>query len=82
MSDLKPSVYQALFIGDGCGLTMLGEAIANYMNHSDCFFLIEKYAEQYEDFCKELKEKDLLDENNELIEITIKQALKRFEESG
>lgn len=50
MSELKPDVKQMLYIGDGCGLTYVEEAYNNYMNHYDCFFLIEKYHEQKRQF--------------------------------
>ena|ERR1019366_4819350 len=77
-SELKPNVVQMLEIGRDCGLSMLGEAYQNYMNHYDCFFLIEDYTNQYDKFVADLTVAGLVtyvDAFPHLLDMTIEQAL-------
>ena len=74
MSDLNPSVRQALEVADGCGLNTLQEAVDNYLNHYTMFFLIEKYSEQYQAFIDELKSLGFLSDRT-LKAISISDAL-------
>lgn len=80
MSNLKPDVLQMLVIGKGCGLTFVKEALGQYLSHYDCFFLIDKYAEQMAQFVRELEELGLLIRISpgelEPVEMLIDEALK------
>jgi len=49
-----------LMIGGGCGLKTVKEAYANYMNHYDCFFLLEDYNNQMKQFAQELEDWGLI----------------------
>jgi len=62
MSELKPSIEQMIQVGKDCGLSTLEEAYNNYMNHYDCFFLIEKFHEQLRVFAVDLALAGLLEE--------------------
>jgi hypothetical protein len=79
VNTLKPDVLQMLVIGKDCGLSQLGEAVANYMNHYDCFFLISDFINQQTRFISDLINLKLieLDLNGSLYikEITIDEAL-------
>lgn len=81
-STLKPSVLQMLRIGKGCGLTYVGEAYNNYMNHYDCFFLLSDYENQLRQFEQDLKDCGFVvktDSGYGIKDITIKEALKQFD---
>ena len=60
---LKPSVLQMLHIAKDCGLSTLNEALNNYLNHYDMFFLISDYANQKKAFDEEIISKGLVDKN-------------------
>jgi hypothetical protein len=83
-NELKPNILQMLEIGRECGLTYLEEAHYNYMNHYDCFFLIDKFQEQCVDFTNELVKYDLVgtDEDGILFlkSISIEHAIKQIKE--
>lgn len=73
---LKPSVRQMLMIGKDMGFEYIYEAYDSYMMHYDCFFLLDKYEEQYEEFLKEMKIYGFVADNGcELKNLTIDQAL-------
>lgn len=80
-TELKPSVLQALEVGEGCGLLTLKEAVGNYLNHYTMFFLIAKYAEQYTSFVDELKSLGFI-LDKELIDISIADAIKVCKTQG
>lgn len=72
--ELKPSVAQMLQVGYSCGLSTLDEAYSQYMSHYECFFLIDKYQEQYAVFVQELKDlgfTEQIDGVNELLSLSI-----------
>lgn len=79
MSELKPSIREAFCIGEQSGFVYIDEAIHHYLSHYDLFFLIEKYQEQYEEFRQELKDNGFLQEDNTLINMTIKDALTKLQ---
>jgi len=74
---LKPDVRQMLTIGRDCGLDDLEEAYCNYMNHYDCFFLIDDYAYQYSKFKLELINLGFVDDNH-MVDMTIDEALSKL----
>lgn len=61
---LKPSVMQMLQIGKGMGFDTVSEAFDSYMMHYDCFFLIDKFAEQNKAFEDRLKELGFVEQIN------------------
>jgi|JI10StandDraft_1071094.scaffolds.fasta_scaffold10052_6 hypothetical protein len=84
MSELKPSINGMLEVAKEMGLDHLAEAYHNYMNHYDCFFLIEKFHEQLKSFVEEMVEIGLVlrSDDGELnfADLTITQSLKMKEE--
>ena len=80
MSELKPSVMQMLDIGKACELHTVEESYDNYMGHYDCFFLIEKYGEQYNRFLGELKALGLVVDNR-IVDMPIDEAIKKVKEA-
>ena len=85
MSDLKPDVREMLEIGKGCGLEHIAEAYQNYMNHSDCFFLFEKYAEQSRDFAEEMERIGLITKTDgdppyQMCDLSIEAAIEKVDE--
>lgn len=74
---LKPDIKQMLTFGKACGLNTLEEAYDNYMNHHDCFFLIDDYESQYRQFKLDLEQAGLVGERY-LLDMTIDEALDKI----
>lgn len=77
MAELKPSVLQMLLLGQDCGLLTVDDAYSNYMNHYDCFFLIEKFQEQHQVFVEELQSLGFVD-GCQFKDISIEGAIKSY----
>lgn len=79
--ELKPDILQMLEIGRECGLIYFEEAYHNYLNHYDCFFLIERLQEQMTEFKDELLKAQLLEADEEgtlyLKSMSIENAIKQ-----
>ena len=74
--DLKPNIAQMLTIAKGCDLSTLEEAYQMYLNHYDCFFLIEKFQEQSQWLAAELFKLGFVDANTGLlIDISIDECM-------
>jgi len=71
---LKPDIKQMLTIGAGCGLTTVAEAYDNYMNHYDCFFLIDDYQAQNAQFIKDMGDAGFV-KDFAIVDMTIEEAL-------
>lgn len=72
--ELKPSVAQMIIVGYRCGLKTLEEAYNQYLSHYDCFFLIDKFHEQHDEFLQQLKDlgfTEQVDGYNELVDMNL-----------
>lgn len=79
---MKPSVMQILNIGKEMGFDDLDQAYFDYMRHYDCFFLLDKYEEQYKELFEEFDRYGLLDRvdgNIFLKQVTISEAIEIVE---
>lgn len=77
MAELKPSVLQMLLLGQDCGLLTVDDAYSNYMNHYDCFFLIDRFQEQHQVFVEELKSLGFV-EGDRFKDMAIDEAIKSY----
>lgn len=77
MAELKPSVLQMLLLGQDYGLLTVDDAYSNYMNHYDCFFLIDKFQEQHKDFVEELQSLGFVG-GGRFKDVTIDEAIKSY----
>ena len=76
---IKPDVLQMLLLGKDVGLETLSEAYSNYMNHYDCFFLIDSFDQQYVEFKREIEDFKLTEKQGDTVNLknlSIDEAIK------
>lgn len=76
-----PSVEAMLRIGKDLGYEKVEEAYDQYMHHWDCFFSIDRFADQYSAFIGEMSDLGLVS-GRTVNDVTIDDALLRVEEAS